>query len=118
MTAARVRTASVPDCPTLRLVLIVLVAVCGWPGALAQTVVPGGPRAIEADQGNHPPPASASDTTTEDGLSQDHVVAILQDRRGFMWFATGEGLTRSPLRTPASTGSTRRPGSSRPRASA
>jgi len=32
--------------------------------------------------------------TTNDGLSQDNIVAILQDRRGFMWFATGEGLNR------------------------
>src|SRR3974390_3391499 len=32
--------------------------------------------------------------TTRDGLSQDNVVAILQDHRGFMWFAPGEGLNR------------------------
>ena len=32
--------------------------------------------------------------TTKDGLSQDNVVAILQDHRGFIWFATGEGLNR------------------------
>ena len=32
--------------------------------------------------------------TTRDGLAQDNVVAILQDHRGFMWFATGEGLNR------------------------
>ncbi|MFZ0964433.1 MAG: two-component regulator propeller domain-containing protein [Terriglobia bacterium] len=32
--------------------------------------------------------------TTDDGLSQNNVVAILQDRRGFMWFATGNGLDR------------------------
>jgi len=32
--------------------------------------------------------------TTSDGLAQDNIVAILQDRRGFMWFATGEGLNR------------------------
>jgi streptogramin lyase len=32
--------------------------------------------------------------TTNDGLSQGYVSAILQDRRGFMWFATGEGLNR------------------------
>lgn len=29
-----------------------------------------------------------------DGLSQNHVNAILQDRQGFMWFATAEGLNR------------------------
>src|SRR5581483_2618615 len=32
--------------------------------------------------------------TTSDGLAENNVVAILQDRRGFMWFATGEGLNR------------------------
>ena len=32
--------------------------------------------------------------TTNDGLAQNDVVAILQDHRGFMWFATGEGLNR------------------------
>jgi signal transduction histidine kinase/ligand-binding sensor domain-containing protein len=32
--------------------------------------------------------------TTSDGLAQNNVVAILQDHRGFMWFATGEGLNR------------------------
>jgi signal transduction histidine kinase/ligand-binding sensor domain-containing protein len=95
MTAARVRTARVPDRPAFRLMLIVLAAACGWPGALAQTVVPAGRRPIEPAQGSHPPPdLSFRHLTTEDGLSQDHVVAILQDHRGFMWFATGEGLNR------------------------
>ena len=32
--------------------------------------------------------------TTNDGLSQGYVVAILQDRRGFMWFATRDSLNR------------------------
>src|SRR5271157_1003828 len=32
--------------------------------------------------------------TSSDGLSQDHVYVILQDHRGFMWFATEDGLNR------------------------
>ena len=32
--------------------------------------------------------------TTKDGLSQSNVTAILQDRWGFMWFATRDGLNR------------------------
>ncbi len=32
--------------------------------------------------------------TTNDGLSQSHVSATLRDHKGFMWFATDEGLNR------------------------
>jgi signal transduction histidine kinase/ligand-binding sensor domain-containing protein len=52
-------------------------------------------RAIDARAGQ----AGARDLTfahltTADGLSQDTVIDILQDRRGFMWFGTGDGLNR------------------------
>ena len=32
--------------------------------------------------------------TTNEGLSQGNVTKILQDRHGFMWFATRDGLNR------------------------
>jgi len=32
--------------------------------------------------------------TTDDGLSQSYIYNILQDRQGFMWFATRDGLNR------------------------
>ena len=47
-------------------------------------------------------PAMAQDETNlrfqqiaaEQGLPQVHVISILQDRRGFMWFGTNNGLNR------------------------
>src|ERR1043166_769906 len=32
--------------------------------------------------------------TTSDGLAHDHVNRIVRDSRGFLWFCTGEGLSR------------------------
>src|SRR6201987_5884337 len=48
------------------------------------------------DQGDHAPVRDLKFThlTTNNGLSQAYVTAILQDRRGFMWFATRDGLNR------------------------
>jgi hypothetical protein len=94
MSAARVPTAGAPDCRAFRLMLIVLVAACGGQAALAQTPTPGGQRSIPLD--GDPPVRHLRFThlTTNDGLSQDRVFAIMQDRLGFMWLSTGEGLNR------------------------
>jgi PAS domain S-box-containing protein len=40
------------------------------------------------------PPLRFAHLTTDNGLSQNRVFAILQDRQGFMWFATRDGLNR------------------------
>jgi hypothetical protein len=58
-------------------------------------VVAAPPQAVFAS----PPPDQASATrferiTVEDGLSQNAVLTIAQDRRGFMWFGTEDGLNK------------------------
>jgi ligand-binding sensor domain-containing protein len=47
-------------------------------------------------QGGDGPPLDLKFThlTTDDGLSQNNIFAIVQDRQGFMWFATRDGLNR------------------------
>lgn len=50
-------------------------------------------------QDDLPPPAPATPTrfemlSQEDGLSQNSVLALLQDRQGFLWVGTQEGLNR------------------------
>jgi hypothetical protein len=95
MTATRIRTARRRNCLAFPFVLIVLAATCGWREALAQTA-PGGQPIIRHAAGGDglPRDLKFSHLTTKDGLAQDNVVAILQDRQGFMWFGTGEGLNR------------------------
>jgi signal transduction histidine kinase/ligand-binding sensor domain-containing protein len=94
MTAARSRTVRLIDGPALRLMLIVLAVVCGGPAAVAQTAVPGGLRTFPQDGTAPVTELRFAHLTTNDGLSQGYVVDILQDRRGFMWFATRDGLNR------------------------
>ena len=58
----------------------------------AEPAVPAGLR----HNGNEVPTKYLTFThlTANEGLSQSHVNTILQDRRGFMWFATHDGLNR------------------------
>ena len=82
----------------LTLVLMTLSApalLVGCPLALAQDPPNSTPRQFQSIPG----PGRSTDLrfghlTTNDGLSQSAVTAILQDRQGFMWFATREGLNR------------------------
>jgi ligand-binding sensor domain-containing protein/signal transduction histidine kinase len=94
MTAARIRIARLTDGPAFRLMLIVLVVACGGQAAIGQTAVPGGQRTIPQDGDAPVRDLRFTHLTTNDGLSQGYVVDILQDRRGFMWFATRDGLNR------------------------
>ncbi|MFZ0545786.1 MAG: two-component regulator propeller domain-containing protein, partial [Candidatus Promineifilaceae bacterium] len=58
---------------------------------------PGGPVSAQSDTPSIPiPPVNPrfSHLTTEDGLAHNHVSAIIQDRFGFMWFGTLNGLNR------------------------
>ena len=40
------------------------------------------------------PPFRFKHLTTNDGLSQSHISAILKDKRGFMWFGSEDGLNK------------------------
>ena len=96
MRAARIRPARASACRASRLMLIVFVAACGGQEAVAQIAAPGGHRTIQHARQDHSPPRDLRfrRLTTDDGLSQNNVVAIVQDRHGFMWFGTAEGLNR------------------------
>jgi ligand-binding sensor domain-containing protein/signal transduction histidine kinase len=94
MTAERIRTARTPDFHAFRLIVIVLVATCSGQAAVAQTLVPQGQRLVSHDDEATVRDLRFTHLTTNDGLSQGFVVDILQDRRGFMWFATRDGLNR------------------------
>jgi Signal transduction histidine kinase len=43
---------------------------------------------------SYPQPSSITQLAVEQGLSNNHVVSITQDKDGFLWFATEEGLNR------------------------
>ena len=64
--------------PGPRLALVALCMLCLWAGSAL-----GAPRSLRFER-----------LSIEQGLSQQSVLTILQDRRGFMWFGTQAGLNR------------------------
>src|SRR5688572_12605269 len=69
------------DCQWMRRLLILFFLLARFAGAAGAS-----PETTE--------PVRFMHLTVEDGLSQNTVRAILQDRIGFLWFATEEGLNR------------------------
>ena len=96
ITAARIRTGSRLERLAFLLALLALVAARGGDRTLAQRAAADSHRASQPALGGVPPVRNLrfAHLTTKDGLSQNRVPAIMQDRLGFMWFSTGEGLNR------------------------
>ena len=69
--------------------------------AFCPELEPGADATPRHSQGIHPQDVHApvrdlkfTHLTSDDGLSDNRINSILQDRRGFMWFATEDGLNR------------------------
>jgi ligand-binding sensor domain-containing protein len=75
---------------------VLLCAACCWSTVTAAPrPAPAAPWGVEAEAGTGGrADLKFTHLTTNEGLSQGYVVDILQDRRGFMWFATRDGLNR------------------------
>jgi ligand-binding sensor domain-containing protein/signal transduction histidine kinase len=73
--------------------LVSLVVVPGQQAVLARSVQDSSPPFKQANQPNYDA-ARFDRISMVDGLPDDVVYAILQDRQGFMWFGTGNGLVR------------------------
>ena len=75
--------------------LISLVAIPGRQAVLARSPKNVVGPSIAEETAPVPSNTARFDTISmADGLSDDVVYSILQDRRGYMWFGTGNGLTR------------------------
>ncbi|MEO8592661.1 MAG: two-component regulator propeller domain-containing protein [Candidatus Solibacter sp.] len=84
------RTATIrhSTCPKLGLPVVLLLCTTAAAAEPRPSTRPAGLT------GDHLTDIRFAHLTTNDGLSQSTVTEILQDRRGFMWFATRDGLNR------------------------
>lgn len=85
------RPASAAVLPAVPLSAAPLAAASAAAAALAPARAPAGPISLPVTVGTD---LRFSTLTPDDGLSSGSVFGVAQDDKGFMWFATGDGLSR------------------------
>ncbi|RDY27880.1 hypothetical protein CHL78_007705 [Romboutsia weinsteinii] len=61
---------------------------------ISLTLVLGIPTNISADKPGNTSKSNFKKVNVEDGLSSEYITAILQERKGYMWIGTSDGLNR------------------------